>query len=128
MKDLKPLLFHPGNFVVTDTLGPKNRNVPKDGHHVGVIAFDADCDLVNKIWKHFIDNKEDNMQNHRGDGRYLDQWTKHFQRFPKELITKLRYCPGSGARPDEKAIIIHSMPKKNHIAARKHAWVKEIWQ
>lgn len=68
------------------------------------------------------------MKDFRGDGRFLDLFTDEFTRYPDGWITKLRYCPGKGTAPDPAAVIIHCMPDKNNIAAKKHEWINNIWK
>lgn len=129
MKDLTPLFDHEGEFCLANTVGPFNRLVRPGMHSAGVIVFDAGSALTVRIWEDFfLQDKEAHMKNYRGDGRFLDRWTSHFTRFPEGWVTKLRYCPENGNLPTKKAKIIHCMPWKNDIAAKKFKWVREVWQ
>lgn len=126
MKDITPLMEHPGTLAIGTSVGPFNKTVKRGSHMAGVFAF-TPGDLTRSIWQSFSDDPGKNMAKYRGDGRFMDLFSDKFTRYPDGWITKLRFCPGHGERPDPNAIIIHCMPDKNNVAAKKHDWIDKAW-
>lgn len=127
MKDLTPMIEYPASFVIADKIVGDGLIRPGEvtNYQSCTMSWDADCSESVQIWTRF--KPEEHMARYRGDQDYIGELLPNLAKYPVHWVTKLRFCPGKGIKPDKRAIIINCMPYKNDKAAAKFPWVKALW-
>ena len=133
MKDLAPIIDYTDTMAMLGAFH-KKQGVSRKGEihrfNTSVTVWNTENFPYYEIYEKFAKNADTYMQKLRGDQDFIGKYWPQIETFPKEWITKLRFCPGPkhDKRPDPKAKVILSMPWKNSVAAEKFKWVKEMWR
>lgn len=124
LKSLVPLFDHPGDFVAmkSDVERPTRIEEGKRvtcGLNSGTLAWTAGA--ADRLYTDF---RRCYIEELRGDQDWITEQYRDPAFFPRPWFARLRDCPGG---PPQDCRILHCMPWKNEVAAKRFAWVREIW-
>jgi len=132
MQDLDPVFDWPGELGICNAIGPKHMDRLEDGKmtycqfNSSMMTWTAGMTIPYDMFQ------PSDMDRFRGDQDFLTELHRTLDRpkiqtYPSSWVTKVRFCPDKGNKPDPKAKVILAMPGKNEVLAKRHAWVREAW-
>lgn len=134
-RDLQPIVDFPADFAIGPSYGhpdvhrKKRVRGVRPGYNSSVMAFDRG-DLTEEIWEKFNKNSGRWIRQYRGDQDFLQEFFPDLDTLPAKWIPKLGGCITKEGefKPSKHAKVILCMPKKNHIMAKQHEFVRQLWQ
>lgn len=128
-KDLAPIFEYNSPFAIkgkfnrTKATESSDRRGVVTRYNSSIMVFNTSCEAVASLWNGF--HPKTHRDIFRGDQDYIGWRCPSLDLLPDEWVTKLRYL--LARRPDNHARVILSMPHKNNEAAKRYAWVRELW-
>lgn len=134
-RNLQPIIDFPADFAIGPSYGRPDRHKKKKvtgvrpGYNSSVMVFDRGP-FTEGIWEKFNEAPKRWMSLFRGDQDFLQEFFPDLDTLPAKWIPKLGGCitKEDEFKPSKHAKVILCMPKKNHVMAEKHEFVRQLWQ